>query len=444
MENLRNRESELKSLVETILAEAKQQGADQAEVSVSSDAGLAVSVRKGELENLEFNQDQGFGITVYLGKRKGSSSTTDSSQQAIQETVAAAKRIATYTQEDECSGLADASLAPTQLDDLDLYHPWDVEPEELVTRAQACEAAGLAVDKRLTNSDGAQVNTQQAMRIYGNSHGFIGAYSSTRHGMSCVLIGEDDSGMQRDYWYTTSRDHNGLEATDDVGQQAGERTIARLSPRKAPTGQFPVIYSAQVASGLFGHLIGAISGGSQYRKASFLLDAIGEKVLPDWLSLVERPHLKRALGSANFDSDGVATKEKAFVQDGVVASYILSVYSSRKLGLEPTGNAGGVYNLDIEAPATPYMEMIGSIDRGLLVTELMGQGINGVTGDYSRGAAGFWIENGTVQYPVAEVTVAGNLKDMYRTIEAVGDDVDFRGNIRAPSVQIESMMIAGE
>lgn len=444
MENLRNRESELKSLVEAILAEAEQQGADQAEVSVSSDAGLAVSVRKGELENLEFNQDQGFGITVYMGKRKGSSSTTDSSQLAIQETVAAAKRIAMYTQEDECSGLADASLAPTELEDLDLYHPWQVEPDELIARAQACEASGLAVDKRLTNSDGAQVNTQQAMRIYGNSHGFVGAYSSTRYGMSCVLIGEDQSGMQRDYWYTTSRDHGGLEAAENVGQLAGQRTVARLSPRKAPTGQFPVIYAAPLASGLFGHLIGAISGGSQYRKASFLLDAIGEEVLPNWLSLIERPHLKKALGSANFDSDGVATREQAFVQDGVVASYILSVYSSRKLGLDPTGNAGGVFNLDIEAPATSYDVMVGSIDRGLLVTELMGQGINGVTGDYSRGAAGFWIENGSVQYPVAEVTVAGNLKDMYKSIVAVGDDIDFRGNIRAPSVQIESMMIAGE
>lgn len=444
MENLRNRESELKSLVVDILHEARQQGTDQAEVSVSADDGLGVSVRKGELENLEFNQDQGFGITVYLGQRKGSASTTDSSPDAIRDTVAAAKRIATYTQEDECSGLADAELAPTTLADLDLFHPWEVQPEALTELAQSCEAAAMAVDSRLTNTEGAQVNTQQAVRVYGNSHGFIGSYCSTRYGMSCVVIGEDENGMQRDYWYTSSRDHNELEAAEEVGSKAGERTIARLSPRKAPTGRFPVIYSAQVASSLISHLTGAISGGAQYRKSSFLLDSIGMDVVPEWLSLVERPHLKKAMGSANFDGDGVATSEKAFVQDGRIASYILSVYSARKLGLTPTGNAGGVYNLDVEAPQTAYADMVAAVDRGLLVTELMGQGVNGVTGDYSRGAAGFWIENGEVQYPVAEVTIAGNLKDMYRAIVAVGDDIDYRGNIRAPSIQIEQMMIAGE
>lgn len=444
MENLRNRESELKSLVELILAEAAQQGATQAEVSVSADAGLAVNVRKGELENLEFNQDQGFGITVYMGARKGSSSTTDSSSEAIAETVAAAKRIATYTEEDDCNGLADPHLAPTVLEDLDLFHPWEVSPDQITTLAGECEAAGLALDKRLTNSEGAQVNTQQSMRVYGNSQGFLGAYSSTRHGMSCVLIAEDDQGMQRDYWYTSVRDPVDLEAGTELGRKAGERTIARLSPRKAPTGQFPVIYAAEVASGFFSHLLNALSGGAQYRKASFMLDALGEKVMPEWLSLVERPHLKKALGSANFDGDGVATREKAFIDGGVVGSYLLSVYSARKLGLTTTGNAGGVFNLDIDGPKTPIDKMLADMGRGLLVTELMGQGINGVTGDYSRGAAGFWIENGDVQYPVAEVTIAGNLKDMYQSIVAIGDDVDFRGNVRAPSVQLESMMIAGE
>ena len=444
MENLRKREGELKSLVAEILEEAKSQGADQAEVSVSADAGLGVSVRKGELENLEFNQDQGFGITVYLGARKGSCSTTDSSKGAIVDTVAAAKRIAKYTQEDDCNGLADAKYAPQSLLDLDLYHPWDVSPEELTERAKTCEAAALGMDDRISNSDGAQFNTQQAMRVYGNSLGFIGSYSSTRYGVSCVVIGEDDAGMQRDYWYSSSRDANDLEDEVSVGQKAGERTVARLSPRKAPTGKFPVVYAAPMAGGLFGHLIGAISGGAQYRKASFLLDSIGQQVLPDWISLVERPHLAKALGSANFDGDGVATSEKAFVAKGVIESYVLSVYSSRKLGLEPTGNAGGVYNLDIDGPQTPYADLLTSMDKGLLVTELMGQGINGVTGDYSRGAAGFWVENGQIQYPVAEVTIASNLKDMYKGIVSIGDDVDYRGNTRSPSVLIEQMMIAGE
>lgn len=443
MENLRNRESELKSLVEKILKEASQQGATEAEVSVSSDAGLAVNVRKGELENLEFNQDQGFGITVYMGARKGSSSTTDSSPQAIAETVAAAKRIATYTEEDDCNGLADPALAPTEMDDLDLFHPWDVAPEQITALASECEAAGLALDERLINSDGAQVSTQQSMRVYGNSGGFLGAYSSTRHGVSCVLIAQDDEGMQRDYWYSSVRDARDLEAGAEIGRKAGERTIARLSPRKAPTGQFPVIYAAEVASGFFSPLLNAISGGAQYRKATFLLDALGQRVMPKWLSLVERPHLKKALGSANFDGDGVATREKAFVDEGVVGSYLLSVYSARKLGLVSTGNAGGVFNLDIDGPQTPINDLLSAIDRGLLVTELMGQGLNGVTGDYSRGAAGFWIENGEIQYPVAEVTIAGNMKDMYQSIVALGDDVDFRGNVRAPSVQVESMMIAG-
>ena len=443
-EDLQKRESELKSLVAEILEEAKSQGADQAEVTVSADAGLGVSVRKGELENLEFNQDQGFGITVYLGARKGTCSTTDSSKGAIVDTVAAAKRIAKYTQEDECNGLADAKYAPQSLVDLDLYHPWDIQPDDLTEKAKVCEAAALEVDERISNSDGAQFNTHQAIRVYGNSLGFIGSYSSTRYGVSCVVIGEDAEGMQRDYWYSSSRDASDLEDEASVGQKAGERTVARLSPRKAPTGRYPVIYAAPVASGLFGHLIGAISGGAQYRKASFLLDSIGQQVLPDWISLVERPHLKKALGSANFDGDGVATSEKAFINQGVIESYVLSVYSSRKLGLTPTGNSGGVYNLDIDGPQTPYSEMLGSIERGLLVTELMGQGINGVTGDYSRGAAGFWVENGQIQYPVAEVTIASNLKDMYKGIVAIGDDVDYRGNTRSPSVLIEQMMIAGE
>ena len=441
--DIRTQSADLQQLVQDILGEAARQGSDQAEVSVSVDQGLSVSVRKGELENLEFNQDRGFGVTVYLGQRKGSASTTNSSADAIRDTVAAAKHIATYTEEDDCSGLADASLMPQQLVELDLFHPWSVETDEAVQMACACESAGLAVDPRLTNSDGAQVNSQQSSRVYGNSHGFVGAYSGTRHGLSCVLIGEDSAGMQRDYWYTVGRSLTQLETAEEVGRQAGSRTVARLSPQNAPTGTFPVLFAPNMAGGLIGHLLGALSGGAQYRRASFLLDGLGESVMPSWLSLLERPHLPTALGSASFDGDGVATREKAFVDQGVVQSYILSAYSARKLNMQTTGNAGGVYNLDVVGPSTPVDQLLRQMGSGLLVTELMGQGVNGVTGDYSRGAAGFWVEGGEIQYPVAEVTIAGNLKDMYRNMVGLGDDVDLRGNVRSPSILIESMTVAG-
>jgi len=442
--DLSEQQPELKNLVQDILNEARQQGADQAEVSVSVDVGLSVQVRKGELEQVEFNQDRGFGITLYYGQRKGSASTSDSSRQAIGDTVAAARNIARYTEDDPCNGLADAQLAPTELTDLQLFHPWDLEPEAATELALSCESAGLAVDARLSNSDGAQVNTQQSLRVYGNSHGFIGGYSGTRHGLSCVLIAEDANGMQRDYWYTVARRADGLQSAVEVGELAGQRTVQRLSPRKAPTGTYPVLFAPPQASGLVGHLIGAISGGALYRKASFLLDSMGQQVLPEWLSLVERPHLPGCLGSALFDGDGVATREKAFVADGKVASYVLSTYSSRKLGLTTTGNAGGVYNLDLQGPATPYADLLAGMGTGLLVTELMGQGVNSVTGDYSRGAAGFWVENGQISYPVAEVTIAGNLRDMYLNIEAIGDDVDYRNNVRAPSLLMQGLTVAGD
>ena len=437
-------EAACRQLVQDILTEAERQGADQAEVSASIDSGLQVSVRKGELENLEFNRDRGFGITLYLGKRKGSASTTDDGADAIRDTVAAALRIARYTQEDPCNGLADPDLSPAEAVELDLYHPWEVSADDATALAIECETAGLEVDPRLTNSDGAQVSTNRTTRVYGNSNGFIGAYSGTRQGISCVLIGEDDNGMQRDYWYTVARDADDLEEPGDVGREAGRRTVARLSPRKAPTGTFPVLFSAQVASGFIGHLIGAISGGALYRKASFLLDSMGKSVLPSWLSLVERPYLRKAMASAYFDGDGVATREKSFVDQGVVASYVLSTYSARKLGLTTTGNAGGIYNLDVDGTQTPFDSMVSGISRGLYITELMGQGVNGVTGDYSRGAAGFWIEQGEIAYPVAEVTVAGNLKDMYRSIAAIGDDVEMRSNIRSPSILVENVMLAGD
>jgi len=441
--DVKDQERKLSALVENILVEAKRQGADQAEVSVSVDAGLSVSVRKGELENLEFNQDRGFGITLYVGHRKGSASTTDSSDDAVRATVAAAKNIATFTEEDACNGLAEAHLAPKKAIDLDLYHPWAIQPEAAIELAVQCEEAGLAVDARLSNSDGAQVNTQESLQLYGNSHGFIGAYSGTRHAMSCVLIGEDAQGMQRDYWYTVARRADQLLDPVAVGERAGQRTVARLSPRTAPTGTFPVLFAPSQASGLIGHLVGALSGGALYRRASFMLDSMSQQILPDWISLTEQPHIVGGLGSATFDGDGVATSSKSFVQDGRVASYVLSNYSARRLSLHTTGNAGGVCNMDIQGQQTPLGELIRTMRRGLLVTELMGQGVNGVTGDYSRGAAGFWIENGEIAYPVAEVTIAGNLREMYSRVIALGDDVDMRNNIRAPSILIDKMIVAG-
>lgn len=437
-------QQELTALVENILGEAKSQGADEAEVSVSMEQGLGVSVRKGELENLEFNQDRGFGITLYFGKRKGSASTTDSSGAAIRETVAAAKGIARHTQEDPHSGLADARLMATERVDLGLYDPWPIEPEQATAMAVACEEAGLALDSKLTNSDGAQVSTQQALRVYGNSHGFLGAYPSTRHSLSCVLIGEDNNGMQRDYWYSLSRQWRGLQDPVEVGLEAGARTLARLSPQKAPTGKYPIILAPSLAAGLIGHFNGAISGGAQYRQASFLLNAIGQRVLPEWLSIREEPLMRGGLASAYFDGDGVATKNNVFVDKGYLSSYILSSYSARKLDLETTGNAGGVHNLHLDGPMKPKGELLAEIDQGLLITELMGQGVNGVTGDYSRGASGFWIENGEIAYPVAEFTLAGNLKDMLLNIVALGDDIDERSSVRAPSMLLDAMTVAGQ
>ena len=439
-----DQQAELQQLVHDILKEARQQGADQAEVAVSAEEGLGVSVRKGELENLEFNQDRGFGITLQFGQRRGTASTTDSSTAAIKETVTAAKNIARFTEDDPYCGLADSDLMPEQFIDLDLYHPWTLSPDAAQELAIECETAGLDVDSRIVNSDGAQVSSQQGIRVYGNSHGFVGGYASTRHSLSCVLIGEDDQGMQRDYWYTIARDAEDLEDALKVGVKAGQRTVARLAPRKAPTGSFPILLAPQLASGLIGHLLGAISGGAQYRKATFLLDSVGQQVLPDWLSLQESPLLPRSLGAAYFDGDGVATRDNCFVANGILQSYVLSEYSARKLGLQTTANAGGVHNLSLHGPSVNPAKLFKEMGTGLYICELMGQGVNGVTGDYSRGAAGYWVENGEIVYPVDEFTIAGNLRDMLKEIVAMGDDVDLRGNIRAPSLLLAPMTVAGE
>jgi PmbA protein len=433
----------LQQQVEAILAEAARQGASACEVAVSAGQGLSTTVRQGEVETVEFNRDQGFGITLYVGQRKGSASTSATGEAAIRETVAAALAIAKHASEDECAGLADAALMARELPELDLYHPWSITPEQAVEQALACEAAAFAADQRIKNADGTSLNTHQGCRIYGNSHGFIGGYASTRHSLSCVMIAEGEGQMQRDYWYDVNRQGELLADAADIGQRAAVRAVSRLGARPVPTCEVPVLFAAELAGGLFSHLLAAISGGNLYRHSSFLEGALGQRLFPEWLSLDERPHLPRALGSATFDGDGLATYAKPFVEKGELVSYVLGTYSGRKLGLPSTANSGGVHNLFVTHGDEDQQALIRRMGRGLLVTELMGQGLNLVTGDYSRGAAGFWVENGEIQFPVQEVTIAGNLRDMFRQIVAVGRDLERRGNICTGSVLIEKMTVAG-
>ncbi|MCK5894829.1 MAG: metalloprotease PmbA [Endozoicomonadaceae bacterium] len=433
----------LTTLVEDIVAEARRQGASACEVGASNDAGLSASVRLGEVETVEFNQDKSFGITVYFGQRKGSASTTDSSSDAIRATVEAACDIARYTSEDDCSGLADASLMATEFPDLDLYHPWGINTEEAIELARECEAAALAVSALITNSEGATVNTHQGCRVYGNSHGFIGAEASSRHSVSCVVIAQKDDEMQRDYWYTVARDGNLLDPMADVGRIAAERTVRRLGGQKLKTCKAPVLFSAELAGGIVGHLMAAISGGSLYRQSSFLLDQLGASLFPDWVRIHEQPLLKGGPGSGAFDGDGLQAYAKDFITDGVLSNYLLGTYSARKLKMKSTANTGGARNLFIDSNAGDQTALLKQMDTGLLLTELIGQGVNIVTGDYSRGAAGFWVEKGEIQYPVSEVTIAGNLKSMFLQLQAVGSDVDRRGNIQTGSILIDGMTIAG-
>jgi PmbA protein len=437
------RGTDLLALVDVALREARTRGADQAEAAVSVDVGLSVSVRLGEVETVEYQRDRGMGVTVYFGTRKGAASTADLSEDALRETVAKACSIARFTAEDPCAGLADPDTLATAIPNLDLSHPWAIEPEAACELARACESAAMAVDRRITNSDGAGVSSHSGVRAYGNSHGFAAAYPGSLHGISCAVIGVDGEQMQRDYWYSNARDWRELEAAEAVGRRSGERAVARLGARKLATTRAPVLYAPDVARGLIGHFTGAIRGGSQYRRASFLLDAAGQQIFPEWFELCERPHLPKALGSAPFDNEGVATRDRDLVQRGVLAGYLLGTYSARKLGLRSTGNAGGAHNLIVQGRGRDFTGMLAALDRGLLVTELMGQGVNGVTGDYSRGAAGFWVEDGRIAYPVHEITIAGNLKDMYRRIVDVGNDVDLRGGTRTGSILIEEMTIAG-
>lgn len=433
----------LESLSRRLLDRARASGATQAEVSCSEDRGLNVNVRMGAVETVESTRDRSIGVTVYFGQRKGSASTADLREESLDATVAQACAIARYTEHDEAAGLADAALMATDFPDLDAWHPWALDADHAVDLALACEAAGREFDPRIANSDGASVGSGESISVYANSHGFFGHDRSTQHSLGCALIAGVGEDMQRDGWYSSALARDDLEAPVAIGRHAAERTLARMAPRSVPTGEYPVLFAAEVARSLIGHLLGAVSGGALYRRASFLLDHAGKRIFPDWFSIEEQPLLRRGLRSAAFDAEGVATREEPLVRGGVLQRYVLGSYSARKLGLQTTANAGGVHNLKVAANAGRFEELVTGMPRGLLVTELMGQGVNPVTGDYSRGAAGFWIENGAVAYPVDGITIAGNLKDVFAGIEAVGSDVDPRSHISVGSVLVGKMTVAG-
>jgi PmbA protein len=428
------------------LEEARRQGATQYEVDASVSQGLGTTVRLGEVDTIEYQRDRGLAVTVYFGKRKGSASTADLGREAIRATVEKACAIARYTAEDPYAGLVEPQYLARDIPDLDLDHPWELAAEDAIAIARRCEQAGRDVDPRIGNSEGASVSSQRHTGVYGNSLGFLSGFSGTSHSVSCSLIAQQGEQMQRDYWFTTARDPADLEAPEPVGAAAGRRALARLGARKLSTRKAPVLFSPDMARGLYRHFIGAIRGPSQYRKASFLLNAAGQQVFPDFLRMRERPHIPKGLASAPFDDEGAATRDRELVIDGVLQGYVLGSYSARRLGLQTTGNAGGVHNLIVEASGESpgYEALLRRMGTGLLVTELMGQGVNGVTGDYSRGASGFWIEGGEIAYPVHEITIAGNLRDIYRGIVTIGSDVDPRGSIRCGSVLIGEMTIAGE
>jgi len=433
----------LKQLVTDALTHAKARGATAADAEVSEGFGQTVTARQGEVETIEYNRDKGIGVTVYIGKQRGHASSSDLSPQALRDTVDAALAIARYTASDDCAGLADPDRLAREFPDLDLIHPWDMPVERAIEMAQACEAAGFAVDKKITNSEGATVSTQQSHFIYGNTNGFLAGYPSSRHSMWCALIAGKGDGMQRDDWYETARDPADLPAPDVIGRKAGQRAVARLKARKVPTEQVPVLYESGVASSLMGHFVSAVSGGSLYRKSTFLLDSLGKPVFAPIVQMRDLPLIPKGLASGAFDEEGVATQARDIVKDGVVQGYFLASYSARKLGLQTTGNAGGNHNLIMNDTGEDFAALLKKMGRGLLVTELMGQGVNAVTGDYSRGAAGFWVEDGEIVYPVQEITIAGNLKTMFRNIVAIGNDVSHRSSRQCGSILVEGMTLAG-
>lgn len=433
----------LSGLASEVLRLAAAAGASQAEVSISEDTGLSVNVRMGEVETVERTRDRGVSLTVYFGQRKASASTADLQAASLVATVDQACAIARFTEADPAAGLADPALMAAEIADFDQWHPWSVDAQRAADIAIAAETRGLRADPRISNSDGASVNTSESIATYANSHGFVGFERSTSHSLSCSLIAGRDDGMQRDYWYTTALDSNDLDSAAQVGLRAAERTVARLDPVPVRTGEYPVLFSPEMARSLVGHLLGAVSGGALYRQASFLLDSVGTRIFPEWFTVIEDPFVMRGFRSSSFDAEGVATRQQDLVRDGVLARYILGSYSARKLGLQTTANAGGVSNLAVSANAGDRNAIISRMGTGLLVTELMGQGVNTITGDYSRGAAGFWVEGGRIQHAVDEITIAGNLRDMFMAIEAVGTDVDRRSHVRIGSLLVGRMTVAG-
>ncbi|RDE71690.1 metalloprotease PmbA [Aggregatibacter segnis] len=440
---LRQQEQQLRDAV-SLAIEIAQKAGVTAEVGVTKSGGLSVSTRLQEIENVEFNNDGALGISVYVGQQKGNASTSDLTPEAIKNTVEAALAIAKYTSPDDCAGLADKELMAFDAPDLDLYHAAEIDVDKAVQLALDTEKAALEHDDRIVNSEGASFNAHTGVRVYGNSHGMLQSYLSSRYSLSCSVIAEHQEQLERDYEYTVARDINQLAQPNWVGENAAQKAIARLQPQKLATQEAPVIFLNDVATGLISHLAAAISGGSLYRKASFLLDHLGKQVLPDWFEIVERPHLLRQLASTPFDSEGVRTQDMEIIRNGILQTYLLTSYSGRKLGMQSTGHAGGIHNWLVKPNSSGKLTaLLRQMNRGLLVTEVMGQGVNLVTGDYSRGAAGFWVENGEIQYPVAEITIAGQLPDMLRNIVAVADDIEHRSNIQTGSILLEKMKISG-
>lgn len=440
-------QQQLETLTARVLELARLGGATAAESDISEGCGQNVTVRLSEVETIEYNRDKGVSVTLYIGQNKGHASTSDFSDKALQDTVNAALNIARYTAADDCAGLADPALLLKNSDyrDLDLYHPWNLPVETAITLARECEDAARGVDARIVNSEGGTVATHATRHCYGNSHGFIGSQTTSRHSLSASVIAGSGDAMQRDYWYSSARCADDLLSAASVGRMAGERAVRRLDGRRVKTGQYPVVFEAPVAGSLLSHLVQAVSGGSLYRQSSFLLDSLGKKVCADIITIDEDPFVLRGLASGCSDDEGVATKNRRFVDGGVLQGYFLGSYSARKLGMQSTGHAGGPHNLSVAPTLSGGLDaLLQRMGTGLLVTELMGQGINMVTGDYSRGASGFWVENGVIAYPVEELTIAGNLREMLLQIDAVGDDIDRRGSRYMGSVLLSSMMVAGE
>lgn len=433
----------LRGIAQDMLGYAKQRGATAAAAEVTEGFGQSVTVRHGEVETIEYNRDKGLGITVYVGQQRGNASTSDFSPQAVRDTVEAALSIARYTAKDDCSGLPDADMLAHDCADLDLYHPWDLPVDDAIELALECEQSALDADKHISNSEGVTVSVHEAQFVHANSLGFIGGYPTSRHSVSCAVIAGQDDAMERDYWYSVARDASEIVEVRQIGRIAAERAVRRLNARQLDTMQVPVLFEAPVASGLLGHFVSAVSGGSLYRKSSFLLDQMDKPVFAPHISIDDVPDLRKGLASSPFDDEGVRVQRRTIVEDGVLRGYFLGSYSARKLGLRTTGNAGGNHNLILRSNELDFAGLLKTMSRGLLVTELLGQGVNHVTGDYSRGAAGFWVEHGEIQYPVQEITIAGNLKDMYRNIIAVGNDVLVQDSKQCGSILVDGMTVAG-